>query len=155
MGGAIVPAFRVDAVRAGIRDGRINSWDAIHHALGSSAHSHYPLDKACHAWDVLCYVTGGGAHDTAAVSPSSPAGRALLKESLEGLIPQMREIAAGVYTSRAKDWSDPFRAITYRNAAEMEAVAGTPENNSFVKQSREDLLSMEERVRALLREIAD
>jgi hypothetical protein len=39
-----------------------------------------------------------------------------------------------VYCSRKKDYDDPFRQTTYRNAAEMAAVVGTAEDNSFVKQ---------------------
>jgi hypothetical protein len=33
---------------------------------------------------------------------------------------------------------DPFRAITYRNRAEQEAVLGTIDENPFVKSARED-----------------
>ena len=43
-----------------------------------------------------------------------------------------------VYISRKKDYDNPFRQSTFRNAEEMKAVLGTAEDNSFVKQVRQE-----------------
>ena len=43
-----------------------------------------------------------------------------------------------VYTSRQKDYDNPFRQATYRNEQEMSAAIGTIEDNSFVKLVREE-----------------
>ena len=43
-----------------------------------------------------------------------------------------------VYVSRKKDYDNPFRQTTFRNAEEMKAVLGTAEDNSFVKQVQQE-----------------
>jgi hypothetical protein len=58
-----------------------------------------------------------------------------------------------VYRSRAKDYSDPFRGITYRNQAEMEQVVGTPEGNSFVKSAKQELARFEKSINDLIRRL--
>ena len=47
-------------------------------------------------------------------------------------------ISDQVYASRLKDYKNPFRCATYRNEEEMTAAIGTIEDNSFVKQMREE-----------------
>ena len=41
-------------------------------------------------------------------------------------------------TSRQKDYTDFFRAMTYRNKEEMLAVLGTVESNNFLQQLEKD-----------------
>jgi hypothetical protein len=43
-----------------------------------------------------------------------------------------------VYRTRQKDYQNPFRQATYRNAEEMTAAIGTLEENSFVRQVRSE-----------------
>ncbi len=43
-----------------------------------------------------------------------------------------------VYTSRQKDYDNPFRQATYRNPEEMTAALGTIDDNEFVKQVRSE-----------------
>jgi hypothetical protein len=43
-----------------------------------------------------------------------------------------------VYISRKKDYDNTFRQNTYRNMAEMTAAIGTIEDNSFIKQVRNE-----------------
>jgi hypothetical protein len=139
LGGQIVPAFRVDALREEIRQGTCGGWPSIHRAYDEMAGA-YPLDAARHAWAALNYLRP---------CESPAAFRAELEEGLE----IRRRITEAVYRSRAKDFHDPFRAITYRNQAEMEEVAGKPEDLSFVRLSREKLAGDEAAVKALLARI--
>jgi hypothetical protein len=50
------------------------------------------------------------------------------------------------YTSRKKDFDNPFRRATYRNLDEMEAAIGTVEDDGFVKQLRSDTEQFKQRV---------
>ena len=43
-----------------------------------------------------------------------------------------------MYRTRKKDYENPFRQATYRNAEEMTAAIGTLEENSFVRQIRSE-----------------
>ncbi|MDR1908310.1 MAG: DUF4954 family protein [Spirochaetaceae bacterium] len=133
LGGQIAPAFRLDRLRRDIREGR-SGWGAIHGAYAEMAAA-YPQDRLRHAWSLLARFGGGPCTD-------APGLRARLPRLLE----IRRGITEGIYRSRAKDYSDPFRGITYRNRAEMERVAGTAEDNSFVRLSRERLAAFERRV---------
>jgi NDP-sugar pyrophosphorylase family protein len=139
LGGQIVPAFRVDALREEIRRGTHGDWLSIHRAYDEMARA-YPLDAARHAWAVLNYLR----------PCETPAA---FRAELEGALEIKRRITEAVYRSRAKDFHDPFRAITYRNKEEMEEVVGKPENLSFVKLSREKLAADERAIKALLARI--
>jgi hypothetical protein len=138
MGGQIVPAFRVDRLRSGIGLGKYPSWNEIHDEYRRWADL-YEIDKLSHAWSLLALLDGGKAVD-----------RAAFTEGLGGLRETKRWICAQVYASRAKDFLDPFRKITYRNQEEMDAVAGRVEDNFFVRLAQENLASFEVSLAALL-----
>jgi hypothetical protein len=133
MGGQIVPAYRVDTLRADIRDGRLETWDAIHLRYNEMAAA-YTGDRVRHAQAVLAFL-----------------GVKLDKASLDRAVKTAEWIKEQVFLSRAKDFHDPFRSITYRNQKEMDQVAGKVENNSFVKLAEEKFRCFKERAE-LLRE---
>jgi hypothetical protein len=43
-------------------------------------------------------------------------------------------MAKGIYDSKAKDYSNPYRKMVYDTTAEMNAVVGKLEDNSFIKE---------------------
>jgi hypothetical protein len=142
LGGQIVPAARVDALRRRIREGKTGTWEAVHRCYDEMAAA-YPRDRLRHGWETLrCLSGGGGEHPWAQ--------RDFFRQELGILLETRRRIVEEVYRSRAKDFHDPFRGITYRNKAEMEEVVGTPENNAFVTLVREDFGEFELSVKALL-----
>jgi NDP-sugar pyrophosphorylase family protein len=124
-GGQIVPAFRVDELRKHIREGTINTWEAVH-GVYEAWFAEYPLDKARHAWACL-KAAGNGV----------PPDRDSFKGELETALATRRWITRQVYTTRAKDFANPFRKATYRNPAEMKNVAGSPEDNPVVTMAGE------------------
>jgi hypothetical protein len=136
LGGQIAPAFRVDGLRDGIRTGKVSSWKEIHAAY-DGFFSAYPLDKVRHGWETLRWLENesSGAHPFA--RPERFA------EALDRAAALQEKIAGEVYASRAKDFHDPFRSITYRNGAEMKKVAGP--DSPFVKLAREKSAAFSER----------
>ncbi|MDR1212155.1 MAG: DUF4954 family protein [Spirochaetaceae bacterium] len=136
MGGQIVPAFRVDRLRSDI--GRYSSWHEIHDEYSRWVDL-YELDKLSHAWSLLALLEGG-----------APADRAAFIDGFGRLRLTKRWICDQVYESRAKDFLDPFRKITYRNQEEMDAVAGKAGDNFFVKRAKEKLESFEVSLKTLL-----
>ncbi|MDR1278670.1 MAG: DUF4954 family protein [Treponema sp.] len=137
-GGQIVPAFRVDALRQGIREERISTWEAIHGAY-ETWFTEYPLDKARHAWAILELIRKG----------SRPIDQADFQRELEITLETRRWITGQVYITRAKDFDNPFRNITYRNHDEMEKVVGKLEDNFFIKIAREEERRFEELIHNL------
>jgi hypothetical protein len=126
-GGQIVPAFRVDELRKNIREGKINTWEAVHAAY-AAWFAEYPLDKARHAWAVLRFIRG----------EKHPVDQAAFRGELETARETQSWITGQVYATRAKDFTDPFRGSTYRNREEMDKVAGRLEDNPFIKIAGEE-----------------
>lgn len=150
LGGQIVPAFRLDTLRDGIREGKIKTWEAIHAEYDTMANV-YDNDRACHAWAVLAYVSGTADHTESSTHPlGTPEA---FKTALEKTLQISNWITEQVYISRAKDFNDPFRSITYRNKAEMDNVAGKIENNSFIELAKENNRRFTERAEHLREKI--
>ena len=55
----------------------------------------------------------------------------------------------GIHESRAKDYQNPFRKIVYESFAEMNTVLGKLEDNSFITQQLEELVSFKKEIIAL------
>jgi len=146
LGGQIVPASRLDALRQDIGQGRLGSWDDIHGRYEEMAAA-YRRDAATHAWAVLLELPplDGAAPFTAESLIQGSGLQVLIQEGRE----TRRWISNEVYKSRAKDWRDPFRKITFRNEAEMEAVLGRVEENSFINMAKKDTEAFIKRLDAL------
>ena len=133
MGGQIVPAFRVDALREEIGTGRYRTWEEIHQVY-HQWYECYPLDKARHAWAVLSFLYGGNTANR----------RAFLTQELASSVEIRRWISAQIYKTREKDYRNPFRKATFRNMAEMEQVLGKADDNPFIHIAREETRRYEE-----------
>jgi hypothetical protein len=152
MGGQIVPAFRVDRLRTEIREGILKTWEAIHSAYDQWS-AEYPLDKARHAWAVLAGIRtrAAGIPGSGAMCPGAERiiGAADFKKELENARETRKWITGQVYITRAKDFSDPFRIVTYRNRQEMEKVVGRLDDNPFIRLAREDEQKFEDMINKL------
>jgi hypothetical protein len=111
-------------LQADIKGGRLNSWNQIHGRY-DELWAVYPLDKQRHALATLLRIR--------AAPRLTPA---LWNEALDEAVRVQEYVCNQVYLTRKKDFEDPFRKITFRNAAEMRAVLGEPEENGFVQQVR-------------------
>ncbi len=126
LGGQIVPAPDADQIRADIGAGKLATWDEIHqryHQLWLA----YPREKQKHAFATLTELCG-----------VSEVNRDLWRDVLNRSVAIQDYICEQVYLSRKKDYDNPFRQATYRSLEEMHAAIGTPEDNSFVKQIRQE-----------------
>jgi hypothetical protein len=124
LGGQLIPAQKVDQLRSEIRSGQLASWGEIHQRYEELWNA-YPAQKQRHALGVLLLLL-----DQSQLTPET--WHAAVKEAVE----LQDHICEQVYLTRQKDYESPFRGITFRNPDEMQAVLGTAEQNSFVKQVR-------------------
>ncbi|MCL1927668.1 MAG: DUF4954 family protein [Treponema sp.] len=143
MGGQIVPAFFVDALRKDIREGNIKNWKSIHARYDEMAAA-YEKEKACHAWKTLSFICGKSDSAHPLEKPEA------FKAAMEKTVKISDWIRKQVYVSRAKDFHNPFRIITYRNKAEMDNVVGTAKDSSFVKQAEKNHRRFTEKVESLM-----
>ena len=85
------------------------------------------MDKLRHAYLSMCFVLG--------VTKMTPETWLVALAEAERI---QRRIAEQVYLSRKKDYDNSFRMTTCRNKEEAMAVFGELEENSFIKQVREE-----------------
>lgn len=59
----------------------------------------------------------------------------------------------GIYDSRSKDYTNPFRQMVYENLQEMNVVTGKLEDNSFIKKEIADLKMYKTAIAARLKKL--
>jgi hypothetical protein len=127
LGGQLVTKGQLDALFGQIKSGELNDWPAIHAAY-DALWSGYRLDKQRHAYATLCDVLG----ESGTLSADA------WQDAMDDAIRIQRFICEQVYSTRAKDFNNPFRQATFESTEEQDAVVGTIEDNSFVVQTRSD-----------------
>lgn len=139
LGGQLVPTGEVTRLRSDIRSGKLNSWPEIHRRYDELWEA-YPLDKQRHALATLLTVLDAGQLTTE-----------LWESAVKEAIRIQEYVCEQVFLTRRKDYQDPFRGITFRNHAEMQAVLGTAEDNSFVKRIQAETEAFRQLAAAALR----
>ncbi len=137
LGGQLAPRRKVDEALARVKKGTVSSWGSLHEEYARLA-SEYELDRDRHAWACLRILYGQGE------------AAELARRALGDLISLSQRVEVGVFTSRRKDFDNPFRKVTYSSEAEMKAVAGCPEDNPFVLATRKEMSALRERAQAVL-----
>jgi len=126
LGGQLVRACDLEHLIADLKSGKIDSWPQVHQVY-DRLWKDYPFEKHRHALATLLDLL-----ETEKLTPE------VWLEALDKAVAIQEFVCQQVYVSRKKDYDSPFRQMTFRNAAEMEAVMGTAETNSFVRQVREE-----------------
>jgi len=139
LGGQLVLAEDLAQLKADIKNGKLQTWTAIHEAY-DRLWQKYPLDKQRHALATLLALLG-------ADSLTPQAWAAALDEAVR----IQQYVADQTYLSRKKDFDDPFRQTVYSTPEEMAAVLGTAEGNSFVKQVRKETQALAQVVEEIKR----
>ena len=126
LGGQLVMECDTDTLRRDIRNGTLDSWEAIHNRY-NELWKRYPTDKLRHALNALCTML-----DTDRMSDERWKLALAHEERIQ------RYIGEQVFLSRKKDHDNPFRSSTCRNSEEALAIFGKADDNGFVKQMREE-----------------
>ncbi len=141
LGGQLVQERDVDTLRAMIGAGELAGWDQVH------AHYHrlwdeYPLRTYEHAYGIIRdLLVGSPVLD----GPGMPSWGTLLDRAQ-----QLQQLVCDrVYESRRKDYDNPFKRVTFRNQEELDASVGAVEQNSFVRQVREETAEFARRAERL------
>ncbi|MET0636246.1 MAG: DUF4954 family protein [Chitinophagaceae bacterium] len=140
IGSQLVPDFKAAQLLEDIRNGSINSWDEVHNFYHESS-DQYLLDKARHAAAALFFITGMDATQFNEKTFAS-----LIKKAVD----TKTFITEGIYQSRAKDYTNPFRMMVYNSTEEMDVVVGSMADNVFIKQQQEELEDFRNRTNKLL-----
>ena len=133
LGGQTMPEEYADQLRADIRDGKLNTWNEIHHRY-DELWKDYQHEKLRHAYFSLMFLY----KDDADVMTEE-----MWRENLDKAIRIQHYICDQVYLSRKKDYDNEIRSATFRNEEEKIAVVGRIDDVSFVKQIRKETEAFE------------
>lgn len=143
VGGQLITEVAVDSLRKDIKTGKIKNWDDVHNFYKAQAEA-YSEQKLEHAYG--CLLDLGG------LTPSGFT-KEIFKDLLQEVMDTRQWLTDGIYESRAKDYSNPFRTMMYASEAEMEEVVGKLEDNSFINLQKKELESFKKQVRKISKEL--
>jgi len=126
LGGQLMLRQDVDTLRKDIGTGKLKTWKEIHKRY-DELWLKYTTDKQKHSYASLCELYG-----TEEISASD------WMKAIEKTVGIQKFVSDQVYTSRKKDFDNPFKMSTFRNKDEMTAAFGTVDENSFIIQVRQD-----------------
>ena len=127
-----------------VKKGRIKSWDDMHdryRLLGEQ----FETDRLHHAFSALLEIR------KLQVSDFTPA---LLKELIRKSVTTKEWMFEGIYASRERDYTNPFRTMVYETREEMDKVTGKLEDNPFIQQQRTELDAYRKATREIIRKLA-
>ncbi len=128
IGGQIIPSRKLQELFEKIKKGSVKNWDEVH-AFYNDCEKEYSTYKVRYALYILETLYSRSISD-------------FTKEIYADILKDVTVVSNYMYTSsissRQKDYTDFFRAITYRNRDEMTAVVGRLEDNSFLKKLKTD-----------------
>ncbi|EFW38081.1 hypothetical protein HMPREF9554_01404 [Treponema phagedenis F0421] len=124
MGGQLVPEKKLFALMDRIANGDFLTWNQIHEEY-EVLYAQYPYDKAENAYAVLCRIKG-----------VSKLTKELWNEYIDESLRIRKFIEEEILKTKLKDYTNPFRDITYRNKAERDAVLGKVEDNPIIQESK-------------------
>ncbi|MFN4285942.1 MAG: DUF4954 family protein [Lacibacter sp.] len=142
MGGQLIPQAAYQKLISGICKGTITDWDGVH--------KFYEQQGAAYAQQKLL-------HALACWKELQPKGHPVTTDAAHNLLRNYiacsEWLLQGIRSSRSKDYSNPFRQMVYESVAEMEAVIGKLEENTFIRQQEAALQQIKKDVQRLLRQI--
>lgn len=141
VGGQLIRESELQKLIRQMHAGRIKTWVQVHQFYTQQGAS-YAQDKLLHALAALKQIRGISLRRS---------GKQGLKELLEKSVSTKEWMTEGIYTSRAKDYTNPFRQMVYSSDEEMKAVIGPLSSNGFIRQEKEALKNYRKEVEAVIR----
>lgn len=139
-GGQLIRESELQRLIGHIHSGKVKSWEQVHQFYQRQGEQ-YGADTLQHALAALKTVTGLSL-------------RRAKKEELNNLLQQSLAtkewMTKEIYTSRAKDYTNPFRQMVYESTEEMNAVIGRLQDNSFIRQEKEALKKYRKEVEKII-----
>jgi len=141
IGGQLIQKTEIEKLKRNIKTAKVKSWDDIHNFYKQQGTA-YENDKLNHAYTSLLEILN--------ITPRQFT-TALFKELLQQAVATKEWMCKGIYDSRAKDYSSPFRKMVYDSNEEMNKVIGRLEDNSFIQLEFGMLDEMKKQVRSVTR----
>jgi hypothetical protein len=143
IGGQLMTVSEVEKLKESIKNKKIDSWIEVHDYYRKCGDS-YPKEKLMHAYSSILEIEN---------ITSKQLTKEVFKDLLKRSVGTKSWISKGIYTSRAKDYENPFRKMVYENTNEMNAVIGKLEDNQFIQHQLAEYEQYKKDVNSLLRKL--
>ena len=140
IGGQLIIDTEVNNLKRSIKTGKVKSWDEVH-AFYQAQGKKYEADKLQHAYTSLLEIL-------------NITSRQFTPELLQEMLITRIWMTKGIYTARAKDYSNPYRKMIYENNEEMINVIGRLEDNSFIQEQMGELEKLKKKAKVLMKKWA-
>lgn len=140
VGGQLIPTDQLLQFRKQIHAGKIKNWDDVHtfYQTQGELYDQFKFEHAVNTWLTISGIT------LAAFKPK------YFKEMLLQSLQTKAWLTEGIYESRAKDYTNPFRLMVFDNETEMENVWGKLEDNSFINMQKKELKQYKKTVQQII-----
>ena len=142
-GGQLIRDSELQKLLQQIRTGKIREWEQVHEFYVRQGEN-YEQDKLIHALAALKEIQG---------MTWRRAGKEGFHNLLRQAILTKEWMTKGIYDSRAKDYTNPFRKMVYDTPEEMDAVVGPLSGNSFIRQEKAALKKYRNEVEDILKKL--
>jgi hypothetical protein len=129
IGGQLIPTKSVQNLLQQIKSDKLQSWEEVHQYYQQETDK-YLAKKNTHALHCLEFIQGES------ISGLSAKKINLWLDRYQAI---KEEITGKIRSSREKDYTNPFRKMVYENQAEMNAIVGDLNDNSFIEQQATEL----------------
>ena len=141
-GGQLMTDTALKTLIRNIRSGKISSWEEVHAYYRRKSQS-YKTDKFNHAWASLL--------EALKISPARFTKK-IFVQLLQQAVTTKEWMTENIYSSRSKDYSNPFRKMLYDTEQEMEKVLGKLSDNSFIHQQQAEAAAFKKKVNDILQQ---
>lgn len=141
VGGQLIKKSAEFKLKEQIKAGKIAGWEEVHNFYKEQGAA-YDADKLQHAFSSLLEIKN---------ITSKQFTAELFKELLNDAITTRSWMCKGIYDSRAKDYSNPYRQMVYENNEEMNKVLGKLEDNSFIQYQLGELDKMKKEIKKIIK----
>ena len=143
IGGQLMTNGDVEKLQKNIKSKKIDSWKQVHDFYKNSG-LNYETEKLIHAYTSLLEVLN---------ITSKQFDVAVFNDVLNETLSMKEWMCKGIYDSRAKDYSNPFRKMVYETSDEMNSVIGKIEDNSFIQQQLKELDTFKKEIAAVRKKV--
>ena len=140
LGGQLIPEPAISNLIEEIKTNTLRSWSEVHNFYGLNG-AIYKDQRVQHAYASLMEIVK---------SSSKQFSENLFKHVLEESLATKEWMTDNIYSSRAKDYDNYFKKMVYDSEKEMQAVVGKLEDNAFINQQKEELITFRKRVQEII-----
>lgn len=143
IGGQLITTSDVDKLKNDIKKNKINTWTQVHNYY-KKVGTDYKKDKLIHAYTSLLEI------ENITTKQFTPG---VFKTLLEKSVDTKNWMGKEIYSSRAKDYTNPFRKMVYESKEEMNEVIGQLEKNQFIQDQLAEADLYKKTVKSLIQKL--